>query len=41
MKNWFFMPLTAAFLIIGSSKIQGQPRLVFFIAVDQGMPELL
>ena len=41
MKNWFFMPLTAAFLIIGSSKIQGQPRLVVFIAVDQGMPELL
>ena len=35
------MPLTAAFLIIGSSKIQSQPRLVVFIAVDQGMPELL
>ncbi|HIF82354.1 MAG TPA: hypothetical protein EYQ37_00535, partial [Candidatus Marinimicrobia bacterium] len=41
MKNWFFMPLTAAFLFIGSSKIQSQPRLVVFIAVDQGMPELL
>jgi len=41
MRKCLFMPLIAVFLFIGCSKLQSQPRLVVFIAVDQGMPELL
>ena len=41
MKKWFLTPLVVAFLFIGCTKLLSQPRLVVFIAVDQGMPELL
>ncbi len=41
MKKWFLMPLTAALLFIGCSKFANPPKLVVFISVDQGMPELL
>ncbi|MBC8344949.1 MAG: alkaline phosphatase family protein [Candidatus Marinimicrobia bacterium] len=40
MKKWFLMPLVAAFFFVGCSD-KKKPKLVVFIVVDQGMPELL
>ena len=41
MKKWFLMPLVAAFLFMGCNINNNKPKLVVFIVVDQGMPELL
>ncbi|MBT4452631.1 MAG: hypothetical protein HOC49_01130 [Candidatus Marinimicrobia bacterium] len=41
MIKWFFMPLVAAFLFTGCNNKINNPKLVVFISIDQGMPELL
>ena len=41
MKKWFLMPLVAAFLFMGCGEKSNKPKLVVFIVVDQGMPEML
>ena len=41
MRKFLFMPLVAASLFIGCSKLQNKPRLVVYIVVDQAMPKLL
>ena len=53
MREMLFMPLVVAFFLIGCNRVEDhiqpvdlinkidKPKLVVFIVVDQGMPELL
>ena len=41
MKRWIFWPLTAAIFLYGFIPYIDKPKLVVFIAVDQGQQSLL